>query len=91
MKRNLCLVRKVLEHVEAQDSTDLCRPPELPHFTPEEVCEHARLCYEADYLRDFQEVRRGDGAQRRVAVCLLGPLTWAGHDALRDLRADPHA
>lgn len=37
MKRDPRLIRKVLEHVEAQDSTAPCRPPECDHFTVDEV------------------------------------------------------
>ncbi len=88
MKRNLCLIQKVLEHVEAQDSTADCRPPEVAHFSAEEVCYHAKLCFEAGYLARFREVPKGDGANR-VLICLLGPLTWAGHNVLIDFRSNP--
>ena len=86
MKRDFALVQTILEHVEAHDSTAECRPPQADHFTTDEVCYHARLCYEAGFLASFNEVPSGDG--RRIKVCLLGPLTWAGHEALAEMRGE---
>ena len=88
MKRRLRLVRKILEYLEARKSADDCRPPECAHYTVAEVCYHAKLCHQAGYIERFREVESGDGA-RRSMVCMLGPLTWRGHEALAELRENP--
>lgn len=80
MKRNPDLVRLVLEHVEAWDSTRPCREPASGDHAPDEVRYHARLCREAGYLGSYVEV---------PSAAWLGPLTWAGHDALERMRSGP--
>lgn len=86
MQRHFALVQAVLEHVEAQTSTAPCRPPQVDHFNMDEVCYHARLCYEAGFLSSFEETSTGDG-RPRIKICFLGPLTWQGHEALAEMRA----
>ena len=84
MKRDMDLIRKILEYLESQ-TDDLVKPPEFPNVTNHEVCYHARLCRQADYISEYKEVLSGDGPPK-IDVCLLGALTWKGHEALAEMR-----
>lgn len=85
MKRDMDLIRQILEYLEGQESASLVRPPEIPNVSTEQVCYHARLCRQAGYIADYTETLSGDGPPR-ILVCQLGALTWAGHEALASLR-----
>ena len=85
MRRDMDLIRRILEHLEAQPRAELVRPPELPNVDTHEVCYHARLCRQAGFIDDYTETLSGDG-EPRILICRLGPLTWQGHEQLDALR-----
>jgi len=45
----------------------------------------ARLCKQAGYIENYTEEISGDGPPV-ILLCRLGPLTWAGHEKLEELR-----
>ena len=87
MKRDMDLIRRILEHIESQETTGLVKPPEVPNVSTHEVCYHARLCRQAGYISDNKETVNGDGPPT-ILLCRLGELTWAGHEALTELRSN---
>ena len=86
MKRDMDLIRRILEYLEGQPRAEMVRPPEFPNVSTHEVCYHARLCRQAGFISDYTETLSGDGPPR-IVICLLGPLTWAGHEELNRLRS----
>ena len=85
MKRDMDLIRRILEYLESQPTADLVKPPELANVSTHEVCYHARLCRQAGYISDYSETLAGDGPPR-ILICRLGPLTWQGHEQLVAMR-----
>lgn len=85
MKRDMNLIRRILEYLESQEKAELVRPPELPNVSMHEVCYHARLCRQAGFISDYTETLSGDG-EPRILLCRLGPLTWAGHEKIAEMR-----
>ena len=75
MRRNLQLILKILEAVEAlpADPKRGWSPFSLKDFPEEEVLYHARLCTQAGF------VKAGSPPYIRE-------LTWAGHEKLDELR-----
>ena len=86
MKRDMELIRRILEYLEGQETADPVRPPEFPNVSTHAVCYHARLCREAGYISEYSETVSGDGPPQ-ILLCRIGPLTWAGHEALIELRS----
>ena len=73
MKRYMELIQKLLEWAEQKQTVTPQMPPEIEGFTLEQVRYHVRLCGEAGYL----------DIQNQHLICCL---TWAGHEALAQLR-----
>ena len=86
MKRDMDLIRRILEYLEGQETPGLFTPPEFPNVSTHQVCYHAKLCRQAGYISDYEETVGGDGPPR-ILICRLGELTWAGHEALNGLRS----
>ena len=86
VKRDMDLIRRILEYLEGQPGPGPFRPPELPNVPTHEVCYHARLCRQAGYISEYKETLGGDGPPR-VPICSLGELTWDGHEALGRMRS----
>ena len=75
MRRNLQLIMRILEAVEAlpADPTRGLSPFTIKDFPEEEVLYHVRLCEQADF------VKMGDQP-------FIRELTWTGHEMLERLR-----
>ena len=86
MKRDMNLIRRILEYLEDTETTDLTAPPEIPNVSTDVICYHARLCRQAGYISEYRETLSGD-REPKILVCRLGQLTWAGHQALGELRS----
>ena len=83
MKRDMVLIRKILEWVEGQTSLGPFPAPECPAYSWEAVHYHIGLCAQAGYL----EATPISGAEEPHTRYELGTLTWAGHEALEELRS----
>lgn len=92
MKREMALIQIVLEYLEGQETDELVKPPRVAGAEEHVVCYHAELCHQAGYIstyvaiRDHVETIDGSGPETILNV-RIGPLTWAGHDALDRLRS----
>ena len=86
MKRDMDLIRKILEYLEDKETTGLTAPPEIANVSNDVVCYHARLCRQAGYISEYKETLSGDG-EPRILICRLGQLTWAGQEALKEMRS----
>ena len=87
MKRELRLIRKILEYVESRTSGGMAPAPECPQYSWEKVHYHIGLCGQADYL----EIRKISGAEDGQPRYDVGNMTWQGHEALDRLRSQPLA
>ena len=88
MKRELRLIRKILEYVESRTSGGTVDAPECSNYSWEVVHYHIGLCGQAGYL----EVRRISGADDEAHPRYeVGNMTWQGHEALDRLRSEPLA
>ena len=81
MKRNMALIKCLLEHVEEHDAP--LRPawiePDTFKPTFEVVRYHVRLIKEAGFVHNITD------NEDRISV---GELTWAGHEYLEQLRTE---
>ena len=82
MKRDMSLIRKLLEYVEAQTDGRYHDAPGCLDFAQESVHYHIGLCGQAGFL----EVRKISGGEEPLARYELRNLTWAGHESLDRLR-----
>ena len=82
MKRDLKLIRKILEYAEAQTDGRYHDAPECLGFAREDVHYNIGLCGQAGYL----EVRKVSGAEESHERYVLRNLTWQGHETLDRLR-----
>ena len=85
VKRDMDLIRKILEYRESQPWTELVKLPEFPDVSAHEVCYHAWLCRDGGFVLAHAEVVSEDGPLR-ILHCRIGPLTWQGHELLEALR-----
>ena len=83
MKRQMKLIRKILEYVEKEAEDRPVAVPEIVGYTESEIHYHVGLCHEANYLRVVTPTETPQG--RRFLNGIVH-LTWAGHDALDQLR-----
>ncbi|MYB48786.1 MAG: DUF2513 domain-containing protein [Dehalococcoidia bacterium] len=72
MKRYMQLIRAILQYVECHGNGQSMCQPEIDGYTPAQVSYHIELCKQAGYIW-------ADGPFPQT-------LTWAGHNALDDLR-----
>ena len=82
MKRDMKLIRKILEYAEAQTNGEYHDSPKCMGFEQEAVHYNIGLCGQAGYL----EVRGVGGSEERHKRYVLRHLTWQGHNALDELR-----
>lgn len=82
MKRDMTLIRKLLEYFEehADGSTGpTSRLPEIEGYSAEQVHGHAWLCLKAKLVEGRVPLKPAIGS------CVTA-LTWEGHDKLHQLR-----
>ena len=72
MKRDMKLIRDILEYVECSDGTRFLAPPTINGYTPVQVEYRIDLCKEAGLIH-------AEGVALRS-------LTWTGHEMLDHLR-----
>ena len=87
MKRDLDLVRKILEYVEREQEDEPVNLPELEGHTETEVYQHVTMCQERGYLKlaHRQPVdNRPWPGNRHTGIA---QLTWEGHNALDEMRS----
>ena len=87
MKRELRLIRRILEYDESQTSCGMRDAPECQQYSWKEVHYHIGLCGQAGYL-SICTITGPDEAHPRYEA---GNLTWQGHEALDKLRRLPIA
>ena len=84
MQRKTKLIRKILEHVEREQTNGPVGPPEFDDYPAIEVHYHVGLCVEAGYIvADAPGLYDG---QRVFSA--IHRLTWEGHEALDRLRRE---
>lgn len=85
MQRKMELVQKLLEYVEASDGESRLPVPEFEGYGEGEIHYHLLLCEDAGYL--VVQPSRFERPRYNLR-CLKGisKLTWAGHQALDDMR-----
>ena len=81
MKRNMKLLRMILQYAEREGNCTPLVLPDFEEFTRVEVNYHVGLCHQAGYLKVI--VRRAVGQGDTYDV--LG-LTWEGHEFLKHSR-----
>ena len=73
------MIFKLLEFAEEQDGVNFVDAPEVIGYAAEQIHYHIALCHEAEYLEAQKVSDKGRG---NIHVYAIGPLTWAGHEAL---------
>ena len=86
MKRDMTLVRRILEYAEDEDLGAYIPFPKPEGYTPEQVAHHMDLCREMGYLAMSEDFERG--ADTNPDSPVIRALTWAGHDALDGMRRE---
>ena len=66
MKRDMDLIRRILEYLESQPRAETVKPPEFPNVSTHEVRDHARLCRETGYISEYTETLVDDGPPRTL-------------------------
>ncbi len=83
MKRNMCLIRCILEYAESNATGVRIPAPDIRGFTEAEVHYHMGLCDQAGYLN----VESAGANPGGPAYYVILNLTWSGHEVLEKLRA----
>ena len=83
MKRDMMLIRTLLEHVENSCEGNPIMPPCLPGYTDKQIHYHVSLCQQAEFL-DTTKISPGEAPYPRYA---MHQLTWHGHEMLDKLRS----
>ena len=83
MKRDMALIKALLEHVENLCGGDWIDAPSLPNYTDRQIHYHIDLCQQADFL----ETKKTTGPDSPYARFAVRNLTWPGHEMLDHLRA----
>ena len=84
MRREMGLIRRLLEYVETSETEDPLPMPEMQGCTRAQVQYHVRLCEEAGYLTTVRTLKpQGPGRFGDIAR-----LTWEGHEALDRMRRE---
>ena len=76
MKRDLKLIRKIVQALEASEDGGLPESFDYGKYTEEEVGHHLFLMLEGGLVRGEESGAFGDGLPVAVVTC----LTWAGHE-----------
>ncbi|MCY4576031.1 MAG: DUF2513 domain-containing protein [Chloroflexi bacterium] len=82
MKREMNLIKDLLEHVERTWRGGWINPPEIAGNSECAIMYHAGLCEQAGFL----EAKVISGSEEPYKHYVLGSLTWAGHEMLETLR-----
>lgn len=85
MKRDLDLIKKLLEYIEENYNADygILDSISIPGYSKGEVVEHCKLLYDFGYIQFFQDRSIDLGPQ-----CAVGNLTNDGYVALAAFRDD---
>ncbi len=59
--------------------------PDLPNWTHDQVCYHAKLCYERGLIQSFTATMVCDGPFVDWREVRIGALTFSGHVGLKQL------
>ncbi len=83
MKRDMQLIRKILEYLEGKCQGDgqLIPVPSLDGYANDAVSYHVGLCIQAGYIEGKDQSFVG-AAPMYDMIC----LTWDGHEKLAELR-----
>ena len=85
MKRDMDLVRKILQWMEAQEHGSVAgRKVAIDGYTQEQIGYHAYLMHEAGLIFAVNVPSTGLASPRYLPV----RLTWAGHDFLESVKDD---
>ena len=84
MKRQMKLIRKLLQYAEANATGLPIDAPEYQKYSEEEVHYHLGLCSEAGYMRVSNSTYAGMPTPRYMII----NLTWQGHEELERLNRD---
>ena len=79
MERDADLLEALLEIAERADGLDPVEVRDVPGWSGSAMRHHAQLVREAGYVRSAAVVPGGPA--------WIGALTWAGHNALDELRS----
>ena len=82
MKRDMNLIRKILEYASEQGNGEPLEAPICPGHDATVIHYHIGLCEQAGFF-DVYVVSHPDETNKRYAI---GSMTWAGHDELERLR-----
>jgi len=78
MKRDMDLIRKILQRIEADQDLN------LDDYSTEEICYHVALLKDAGFLEAFLST----GESGDITGVSVTRLTWQGHDFLDATRDD---
>ncbi len=84
MKRDMNLVIKILEYLEARDEISVIKEIEIPDYDRRFVAYHVRRMYEGGLL-DAEALTSKSTETRLIDVWPFG-LTWQGHEFLDAMR-----
>lgn len=84
MKRDLDLVRKILQLMEAGEDASFGRIPEVDGFTEDQVGFHVHLMAEAGLVSAADCTTLGDSSPKAIPMC----ITWAGYEFLEAAKDD---
>lgn len=80
MKRDMNLIRQILEYVEEQTTNEnfiRIDAPDLPGYDQNKIDYHVELCNDAGFIRTASNSRE-----------LIRGLTWQGQDELESMRQE---
>jgi hypothetical protein len=84
MKRDMDLIRAILQRVESDESITPAQPLEIPEHTPEQVNYHIALLKDAGFI----EAAIDGDLSGAVTSAFIDRLTWQGHEFLDASRDD---
>ncbi len=87
MKRDMELVRKILQHAEADEDGDISLSNIDAGHSIDEIELHVELMAEAG-LVDATITHGMDGPGHSIIFCKVNRLTWDGHEFLEASRKD---
>ena len=85
MKRDMDLVRKILQHVEGSEDGNINL--DIPDYSQDKISLHVELMKEAGLI-EASIHRNSDGPEHKIVACVVRRLTWNGHEFLEAARND---
>jgi hypothetical protein len=82
MKRDMKLIKLILEYTEAEHIDQPLPVPELVDYSRLQIEYHIRLSEQAGYLETIDLV----ADEEDINILNIYSLTWDGHDLLNQLR-----